>query len=130
MERRPIQKAAGSLAASAFVAVTQILTRDIPDTALLLATIVFAVGIPFQIIFFFTPIPRAPHQGFSSPQRWYWVIYISSTCLILFGFVAVFWHFAWWIGILFACAAYVAFRVYKYFANNSKEFDEQDKQDN
>jgi len=125
MERRPIQYSAGTLAASAFIAVTQILTRDTLDTASWIAMIVFAVSIPFQIVLFFSPVPPARYRGFSSSQRWYWHIVLFSMPLILVGFVALFWHFAWWIGILFACAAYGAFRVYKRLASSS-DFDEQD----
>jgi len=128
MERRPIQYAAGSLAASAFIAVTQILTRDTFDRSLWVALAVFAVMIPFQIILFFMPVPPAREKALSLSQTVYWHIQTWSTPLILFGFVALFWHFAWWLGMSFSVAAYAAFRAYKFCANSS-DFDEQDPAD-
>src|SRR6267143_2813842 len=67
MERRPIQYAAGSLAGSAFIAVTQILTRDTLDWSLWATVTLFAVSIPFQVILFFAPVPPSRHkaQGFA-----------------------------------------------------------------
>jgi hypothetical protein len=56
-DRRPIQYAAGSLAASAFVAVTQILAGPTLDLPLYVALVAFAINIPFQIILFFMPVP-------------------------------------------------------------------------
>jgi hypothetical protein len=57
-ERVPIQYAAGSLAASAFVAATQILTGVTLDVPLYIALAAFAANIPFQIILFFMPVPQ------------------------------------------------------------------------
>ena len=57
MEREPIQYAAGSLAASAFIATTQILTGVPLDLSLYVALAAFAVSIPFQIIIFFMRVP-------------------------------------------------------------------------
>jgi hypothetical protein len=39
-----------------------------------------------------------------------------STPAIIIGFVAMFWHFAWWLGVLFALAAWTAYRIYHYCA--------------
>ena len=119
MERQPIQQAAGSLAASAFVATTQILTRDSLDLPLKVAVVLFAVNIPFQIMLFFMPIPFAMKetQGtrrLSWPQRFWSAITAFSFPAIVVGFVAMFWHFAWWVGILFGLAAWGAFRIYRY----------------
>jgi hypothetical protein len=125
MERQPIQQAAGSLAASAFVATTQILTRDSLDLPLQIALVLFAVNIPFQIILFFMPIPftieetkrmKAESRSLSWPQ-WFWsVISMFSTPAIVVGFVAMFWHFHWWVGVLFGLAAWGAYRIYRYCA--------------
>lgn len=128
MERRPIQYAAGSLAASAFVAVTQILTRDTLDLPLLVAITAFALAMPFQIILFFAPPPPHRDKAFSSSQALYWRIHRWSTYIILFGFVASFWHFAWWVAIVFAVAAYAAFRAYAIWAS-SPDFHEHDSDD-
>ena len=56
-ERRPIQYAAGTLAASAFVAVTQILAGATLDVPLYVALTLFAANIPFQVMLFFMPLP-------------------------------------------------------------------------
>ncbi len=124
MERSPLQYAAGSLAASAFIAVTQILTGVPLDVPLYIALAAFAANIPFQIIFFFMPIPlniketqrlRASSQNLSWPLRLY-LIHLLSTPAIIFGFAAMFWHFAWWLGLLFAISAWTAYRIYHYCA--------------
>jgi hypothetical protein len=125
MERQPIQQAAGSLAASAFVATTQILTRDSLDLPLQVALVLFAVNIPFQIILFFMPIPftieetqrmKAESRSLSWPQRFWSAVCMFSTPAIVAGFVAMFWHFHWWLGVLFALAAWAAYRIYRYCA--------------
>ena len=55
-----MQHAAGGLAASAFIAVTQILTRtDALDLPLIIALTLFAAMIPFQIFIFYAS--RRPH---------------------------------------------------------------------
>jgi hypothetical protein len=125
MERRPLQYAAGSLAGSAFIATTQILTGVALDIPLIIALALFAAMMPFQIILFFMPVPPARTQGLSRSQTLYWFIQLWSTRLILVGFVALFWHFFWWLGILFAAAAYIAFRVYRACAYAS-DYEEQD----
>jgi len=131
-ERGPIQYAAGSLAASAFVATTQILTRDSLDLPLQVAVVLFAVNIPFQIILFFWPIPfsgveevqrmKAEARSLSwlqrlySPVLLYSQVQLYSTPAIIIGFIAMFCHFAWWIGVLFALAAGAAYRIYSHCA--------------
>ena len=127
MERRPIQYAAGSLAGSAFVAVTQILTRDTLDWSLWAAVILFAVSIPFQVILFFARVPPSRHKSLSLSQTTYWHVQSWSTRVILAGFVGLFWHFAWWLAILLSIAAHTAFRAYRFWAT-STDFDEQDTQ--
>lgn len=125
MERRPIQYAAGSLAGSAFIAVTQILTGVTLDIPLYIALALFAANIPLQIIFFFIPVPltiletqrlHASPQNLSWSLRLYWSIYIFSTAAIIIGFAAMFWHFACWLGVLFTLAAFAAFQIYSYYA--------------
>lgn len=125
---RKIQYAAGSLAASAFISVTQILTRDTLDWPLRVAVTVFALTIPFQIIIFFAPLPPSRRKALSLSQTVYWHVQIWSTYLILFGFVTLFWHFAWWVGILFGIAACAALRAYTFWAA-SADFDQQDRGD-
>ena len=122
MERTPLQYAAGALAGSAFVATTQILTGVPLDLPLYVALVAFAVNIPFQIIIFFTPLPltikEAQHlRETSQPLSWslrvYWSIHLFSTLFIVVGFAALFWHFAFWLGILFAFAAWIAYRIFR-----------------
>ena len=122
MERTPLQYAAGALAGSAFVATTQILTGVPLDLPLYVALVAFAVNIPFQIIIFFTPHPltikEAQHlRETSQPLSWslrvYWSIHLFSTPFIVIGFAALFWHFAFWLGILFALAAWISYRIFR-----------------
>ena len=122
MERSPIQYAAGALAGSAFVATTQILTGVPLDLPLYVALVAFAVNIPFQIMIFFMPIPltikevqhlRETPQPLSWSLRFYWSIHLFSTPFIVIGFAALFWHFAFWLGTLFALAAWIAYRIFR-----------------
>ena len=122
MERTPLQYAAGTLAGSAFIATTQILTGVALDLPLYVALVAFAINIPFQIMIFFMPIPltikevqrlRAASQRLSLPLRLYFSIHLFSTPFIIIGFVALFWHFAWWLGVLFALAAWAAYRIFR-----------------
>jgi len=123
MERSSlIQYAAGALAGSAFVATTQILTGVPLDLPLYVALVAFAVNIPFQIMIFFMPIPLTVKQAqhlreTSQPLSWslrlYWSIHLFSTRFIIIGFAALFWHFAYWLGILFALAAWIASRIFR-----------------
>jgi hypothetical protein len=125
MERRPIQYAAGSLAASAFIATTQILTVVKLDLPLYVALVAFAINIPFQIFIFLHRIPisieegqdlTATSQPLSWPLRLYSAITLLSPPAIVIGFVALFWHFTWWLGVLFALAAFAAYRIFHYCA--------------
>jgi hypothetical protein len=123
-DRDRIQYVAGSLAASAFIAVTQILTGVKLDLPLYVALALFAINIPFQIFIFLVgrPIPTnsedaqriaATPQPLSRPL-WLWSgIHLLSTPAIVIGFVAMFWHFAWWLGILFALSAWIAYRIFR-----------------
>ena len=125
MERQPIQYVAGSLAASAFIATTQILTGVKLDLPLYVALVAFAINIPFQIVIFLMRIPtnieeaqrlQATSQPLSWPLRAWSAIHLLSTPAIVIGFVALFWHFAWWLGVLFALAAFAAYRIFHYCA--------------
>jgi hypothetical protein len=122
MERSAIQYAAGALVGSAFIATTQILTGVTLDLPLYVALTAFAINIPFQIIIFFMPTPltikevqhlRKTSQPLSWSLRLYWSIHLFSTPFIIIGFVAIFWHFAWWLGVLFAVAAWIAYRIFR-----------------
>jgi len=101
-DRRPIQYAAGSLAVSAFVAVTQILTGATLDQLLYVALILIALNLPFQAMLFLLPVPPSSTQALSRSQMIYWAaIHRYSTIAIMCGFLANFRHFAWWLGVLF-----------------------------
>jgi hypothetical protein len=127
-DRTPIQYAAGSLAASAFIAVTQLLAAPTLDLPLYIALFAFATNIPFQIVLFFMSLEnveridqarrlRTGSQSLSWTARLYSSISLISPPAILIGFVAMFWHFAWWLGILLGLAACAAFSIFHYFAN-------------
>src|SRR5215471_10150681 len=125
MKRTPLQYAAGTLAGSAFIATTQILTGVALDLPLYIALTAFAVNIPFQIIIWFMPVPltiketqhlQETGQPLSRSLRLYWSIHLFSTYFIIVGFAALFWHFAWWLGILFALAAWMAYRILGHIA--------------
>jgi len=85
---------------------------------LIIALTLFAAMIPFQIFIFYAPPPPAyKNKDLTQSQTVYWNIHRSSTVLVLAGFVALFWHFFWWLGVLFAVAAfgaYLAFRICAY----------------
>src|SRR5438034_6900689 len=99
-------------------------TRDSLDLPLQIALVLFAVNIPFQIILFFMRIPfstieerqRIKSESRNLPQRLYSVIGLLSTPTIVIGFIAIFWHFHWWLGVLFALAAWAAYRIFDYCA--------------
>jgi hypothetical protein len=120
-----IQYSAGALAGSAFIATTQILTGVPLDLPLYIALTAFAINIPFQIIIFFMPVPltakeaqhlRETSQPLSWSLRLWSAIHLLSTPFIVIGFVALFWHFTWWLGVLFALAAWTAYRIFHYTA--------------
>jgi hypothetical protein len=120
-----IHYGAGTLAGSAFIATTQILAGPKLDLPLYVALIAFAINIPFQIIIFFTPIPltikevqhlRDTSQPLSWSLRLYFLIQLISTRFIIFGFAAMFWHFAWWLGVLFVFAAWTAYEIFRRLA--------------
>jgi hypothetical protein len=109
MERTPLQYAAGTLAGSAFIATTQILTGGVLDLPLYVALVAFGISIPFQIIIFFMPTPlsiketqrlRAASQPLSWPLRLYFSIHLFSSPFIIIGFFALFCHFARSLGFL------------------------------
>jgi len=83
-DRHPLQYIAGSLAGSAFIAVTQILTGVKLDLPLYVALVAFAINIPFQILSHLMRIPtsseearrlEATSQPLSWPQRPWSAIY-------------------------------------------------------
>jgi len=115
MERSPLQYAAGTLAGSAFIATTQILTGVALDLPLYVALVAFAINIPFQITIFFMPVPtiKETEQSLSRLLRLYLSALAYSTRFIIIGFAALFWHFAWWLGILFALSAWIAYRIFR-----------------
>jgi cobalamin synthase len=125
MQRTPSQHAAGGLAVSAFIAVTQILTGITLDISLYVALGLFAATIPFQIILFYARVPKLPPKDelLSWPHITYTGIQWYSTILIVVGFTAMFWHFGWWLGVLFAVASYVAFWIYRDWANKAAGYD-------
>jgi hypothetical protein len=123
MERSSlIQSGAGVLAGSAFIATIQLLTSATLDPPLYVALATFAVNIPFQIFIFLMPVPltiketqhlRETSQPLSWSLRLYWSIQLFSTRFIIIGFAALFWHFAYWLGILFVLAAWIAYRIFR-----------------
>jgi hypothetical protein len=56
---------------------------------------------------------RAASQSLSWPLRLYFSIHLFSSRFIIIGFVALFWHFAWWLGLLFALAAWAAYEIFR-----------------
>ena len=76
----------------------------------------FALNIPFQIILFFMPVATPTVPVMSWPQIIYWAIQRYSTIAIIIGFAALFWHFAWWLALVFSVAALAAYRLYRFCA--------------
>jgi hypothetical protein len=119
MERKLIQYVAGTLAGSAFIATTQILTGVPLDVPLYVALVAFAINIPFQILIFLMPVRsiRETKRLCETSQSWSWTLYllalVFSTPFIIIGFTAMFCHFAWWLGVLFALAAWAAYEIYR-----------------
>jgi energy-converting hydrogenase Eha subunit A len=115
---RPISYAAGALAGSAFVAVTQILaTGAALDTPLYIALTLFAATIPFQFFIAFTPVIEPPlRKSHPTIFYFYWSIYPFTTPVIFLGFVAVFCHFACWLGALFFITSLAACLAFWYCA--------------
>ena len=116
MSERPIQYAAGTLAASGFIAVTQILAGAALDIPLYVALIAFAINIPLQIVVFFAPVAGATEPVMSWPQIVYWAMHRYSTIGIMIGFAALFYHFAWWIGLIFGVSSIAAYCAFRYLA--------------
>lgn len=83
--------------------------------------------IPFQFFIAFTPVIEPPlRKSHPTIFYFYWSIYPFTTPVIFLGFVAVFCHFACWLGALFfitslaACLAFWYCAV-KYFGQSHAE---------
>jgi len=104
--RNTLQYVSGAIAASGFVAVTQLVTRDTLSDSLKLAILFFSVSTPTLGIFSFV---EAPHDN----GCWYPIAFTILNCLALAGLTAMFWHFGQRCGLLFlgASAASLCFFV-------------------
>jgi hypothetical protein len=122
-----IRNGVGGLAASAFIAVTQVLGVPL-DMPLYIALTLFAAMIPLQLMLFYTPVRRdvRPGVALTPLQKGYWLILMGSTTLNLAGFIALFCHFGWWIGVLFGISTIAAFEIYRHWANQATQKHETD----
>jgi hypothetical protein len=111
------------MAAAAFVAITQICTKDSLDIWLTISVIIFAFTIPMLVSMWFGPpsIPRDVNEFLSD-----WKHSISLVRLLILqlttvvGFVSFFFHFGWIPGVLFLSA--IPFACLRIFAFSSHSF--------
>lgn len=96
-----------SLAATSTVAVTQILTKDAPGTALMMAVLLFAFTIPVCVQYGFQP-PREPTEQNS-------IEIIDFFFVILFnyaGWFFVFLHFGCLAAAVFLVSSWASIRIF------------------
>jgi len=105
----PYRFVSGTLGASAFVAITQLVTRSELPPVLYAATICFAVTVPCMAAFYFYPPTFRRKDG-----RWplaysaFHVVYVVTLLAGFAGFALLFFSFGWWPGSAFVVAIIVA----------------------
>jgi hypothetical protein len=116
MDKQPLQIAYGAICAICTAAVIQLSAFGPLDWPLSISVGCFAIAIPFLATLFYVPLPhtRAP-TALSRTQRVYHTISLVAPRLALFGLAALFFHFGWLFGLLFAASALLGY-------TNSLEF--------
>lgn len=109
---------AGTLAAASFVAVTQLVTKDVLDGWLISSLCVFSISLPLLAMAWFKePFsqPVIPKQG--APEFDRFVLFVSLVLFNVAGIALLFFHFSIWLGSLFCVAAYGA--LLTFFQSNA-----------
>jgi hypothetical protein len=105
----------GSAAAS-FLAVLQILTLTSPDISLKVSLFAFSISLPINI-----GMGTLLHRLQGVLAKWIRNIGILGPYISLIGFMAIFWHFSYVIGIAFIIATAVVYLIYMHSLGRSTE---------
>lgn len=108
MQKHESQVISGSLAASAFVGMVQMLTRTEPLTPVLYAAVLaFAIAIPMLVM-----VVLLPPSEYSDDTIWeYWMFtvgVVTAWLLAVGGIGLLFWHLDRVFGIAFGASAFVS----------------------
>ena len=109
MKTGPIETFSASLAGACFVALTQLLTRDILAPPLRASVALFSIAIPFLVIFAVLPIPDEPFREQRALDRLTWLLFTTSSTLGLLGIACLFWFVRPVFGCVSALSSLVAY---------------------
>ena len=113
MERRPIQNAAGALAAGCFAAFVQMLTLTDFGQWQSVAMFGFALSVPFNAFAFMCRVVEHPGPRLPWLCMAYWSAVLLGQFVGVASLCAAFWHFAPIFGTVFGLASiagYILFR--------------------
>jgi hypothetical protein len=106
-----------ALAGASIVAVIQLLSAEKMDIPLWVAVYSFAISIPFLGFYFLFIVLQSHYESAKKPKIWFFILgLLFGPLASMIGLCAIFWHFAWAAGLLFATVSiaciisYVAFR--------------------
>jgi hypothetical protein len=123
--KRPLQVGYGAMAAISAASMVQLAAGGPLDIPLRISVGCFAIAIPFLAILFYAPIPHEePPTGFTPTQRIYYTISVIVPRLAIGGLTALFWHFGWLFGVLFAVCCLFAWMIFKGWSTARDFFDE------
>ena len=109
MKTGPIETFSASLAGACFVALTQLLTRDVLVPILRASVGLFSVTIPFLIIFALLPVPGEPFRELSLLDKLTWLLFTGSSIAGLIGIACLFWFVRPLFGCVFAVSSLIAY---------------------
>ena len=112
----PIETFSAALAGACFVALTQLVTREILTPTLKLSVALFSVAIPFLVTFAVIPVPKGPTlRSKDLLDKLTELLFIGSSVAGLLGIACLFWFVHPLFGCAFAVSltgalSFVAFR--------------------
>jgi hypothetical protein len=124
-EKRPLQVAYGALCAVSAAAVVQLAAGNCLDIPLRISIGCLGVAIPFLAVLFYSPIPHIdPPTSLRRTQRTYYTVSVVAPWLCILGLTALFWHFGWAFGVLFAISSSGAHEILKRWSAATDFFDD------
>ena len=109
MKTGPIETFSASLAGACFVALTQLLTRDMLAPALRASVALFSIAIPFLVTFAVLPVPDEPFPELHTLDKLTWLLFTASSILGLLGIACLFWFVCPLFGCAFALSSLAAY---------------------
>jgi hypothetical protein len=109
----PWRFVSGALAGAGFVAVVQIVTKDVLSRSLSAAIVCFAFSVPTMVVFYFYPPSFLPKKEETTRGAYagFHLLYLLSFGASLTGLALVFFSFGIIPGIVFAVSMFAASRI-------------------